>query len=137
MRCALSLAGGGCKKEAAPEPEGPLEGEWYITTIYPVVYDARDREIVKYAPPKDALNYKYLVFTSTDVTQLWRNGSQVMLPYVRSGNQITCPPQPFSHSYKILQLTTHHLTLYLRGEYPIDPKATQERIDCTIELFRN
>lgn len=135
LLCAISLVVGGCKK-AEPEPEGSLEGTWVITNIYPVLYDTRDNELVTYAPTKNALSYTGLLFTSTEVTQMWRTGP-VVFPYVRSGNQITCPPQTFSHSYKILKLTTHKLSLYLRGEYPVDPNAVQNRIDCTIELYKN
>jgi len=137
LSCAVAVAVliSACHPDAPalPEPVGSLEGVWLVGLTDPVKYDMQNNVLTTYTPALDVMGYTQLTFTSAEVEEYsTRTNKRTRIPYVRTGEELTCPPP--ANSYTIRKLTAHDLDLYYRGDYllPMDPF----RIDFTIHLHR-
>ncbi|GAB3244709.1 hypothetical protein GCM10027346_42590 [Hymenobacter seoulensis] len=133
----LALFTGACQdRQSDPEPveiAGPLEGNWKVRNVEPVMYDRQDKVVATYKPI-DAIGYSQLTITATELQHYdgVTNGQYTDV-YVRQGDLLICTPP--ARSYTIRKLTDKVLDLYLRGEYY--PYGNQDtRTDFTIHLDR-
>ena len=132
----VACCAGACRREAAeePEPAGPLEGRWRVSSTDIVEYDRQDRVLNTWLNQINPLSYSYLDFTPTDVVETNVNTAfRTTGPYVRVDNEIRCSSP--MRSYTITRLTVQHLDLLLRGDYGSAGTANF-RSDFTIHFVR-
>ena len=109
---ALVLLASACHKNPTdqPEPAGSLEGTWRVGLTDPVEYDAQNNVLATYQPQANIMDYTQLKFTGTHLEQYHEQANiSSLTPYVRMGDQLTCPAP--AGSYTIRKLTTRHLDL--------------------------
>lgn len=136
LLCAIFMLAGACHKNAAeqPEPAGTLEGVWIVGLTDIVKYDAQNNVLAVYPPAADVMGYTQLTFTSSTLEEYHvRKNTRATIPYVRTGDELTCPSP--ATSYTIRKLTARNLDLYFRGEY-IQFGTSVYRNDFTIHLQR-